>query len=327
MKTCFRLLLLLSLVATAPGCSRFRQLTRRDYALLRDPFTGSALTEDGQTSLTDADPPPLDSVQASDAGFVKVADEATDQAVSRVAADYSRVASSEINQHPVPTLAGAQGVRLPGSEIQSAAEDLAASTGEAARPVDMAGMAAFMEEQASASGLTDTANELKSDFSEFAAKRQQEWKQQVAEVEDTVEATTNPIRQVSRTISSPAGPQEAAALSAATAQPRAAQPFAASDHKDAAVPLIARGTQAPFAAAAAPPIGAADPFAPISPKTEAAAGPQGAVFDEPVNPAEQLNPFAEFDHQVDGTAAPSGRSLDAGFSFDSGWRPSNTVHP
>ena len=58
----FTLLLLVTVVGT--GCSRFKGLTRRDYALSKDPFA----TDEN----SNVDEPPVPGMKASTAGFVSL---------------------------------------------------------------------------------------------------------------------------------------------------------------------------------------------------------------------------------------------------------------
>ncbi|MEQ9406801.1 MAG: hypothetical protein RIK87_03710 [Fuerstiella sp.] len=353
MKTCVQLTFLLLVVSTVTGCSRFRQLTRRDYALMRDPFT-SSVAAGNQTA--ESDEPPLPGIRPESTGVVRIGDSSAAALSDQAVADYAGTTDkNNVSGRPVvPGTAGSEtdnrGIpavtAFAGTETKSAQGRARVTAAEPVVP-DLDQMAEFMEEQATASGLTETANELQQDFAEFAARRQAAWQEEVNGVrENAALPSENSIRQVGR--STDAKANMASDFATQADYSRAAENNDAGMVKlsEKATPLIRKtavAAPAPVTAPPAePPIGSDNPFAGAAPAPEFPAGATPAVtppvFDKPaVAPAaaaspsaDKSNPFAAFDQQRKQNAANAGAEgdrLDSGFTFDSGWRPSNAVRP
>lgn len=325
-------------VSICSGCSRMRSFTRRDYALLEDPFT-SELTDGTDSRVAGSD-----RTEAPAAGHLRLGDPSSDS--SRTVADYGGFESDS----DVVT-SGQSGGRVPAS--------LAVFAGEAEKPEH--------------SPVSDET--LIEGFAEFAAQRKNEWNQQIAEMQDSVEADVeSDIRQVSNTVIDGAKPAFDVLNELSTGIPEESGEEIARPLIEARSAMSASHASAEFGDAVArgpqaAPIGAANPFAEweAGKKVASAVTVPEPVFDEPgaatrvsgkkpVNDgiSATANPFAEIstgknaaegnaddlfdafaaDQQRldEATAAPmegaaASESLDSGFSFDSGWRPSGAVHP
>ena len=322
-------------VSICSGCSRMRSFTRRDYALLEDPFT---------SELTDSTAAGSDRTVASPAGRVQLNDLSRDS--SRAVADYG------------------------GFESESGVVTSGQSAGRGP-----ASLAAFADESANPEESPVSDETLIEGFAEFAAQRKNEWNQQIAEMQDGVEADVeSEIRQVSNTVIDGAKPAFDVLNELSTGDSEApgeevARPLIQARHAMSASYESPVFEDAAVRAPQVAPIGAANPFAELETAKEATSSvtvPE-PVFDEPgaatlvsgkkpVNDrlSTAANPFAEmsadrkdagsnagelFDafaaeqqRQEKTPSAPVDRgsaseSLDSGFSFDSGWRPSGAVHP
>ncbi|MEZ6130446.1 MAG: hypothetical protein R3C59_17310 [Planctomycetaceae bacterium] len=408
MKTGLTLLLLLTVLATVPGCAKFRKLTRRDYASLDDPFVDkSSLTAD---TKKDADK------DEGSSGFAKL--DSTQPAIATAQPATAQPATADpgigratVAKGNTPTFGGVRAVGM--SNVIASDTDSAPDNGpsledfvtKAAQPAtsslnaatdavaktsvtpDTEEFAAFLGEQAEASGLTETAHELDAGFADWANSKKKEWKQKTAQAENQVAATVNPIRQVSQGVTAALAPTVSSSASS-TAVPESAVPLiqhttAATQHKmpeAISAPPVARPLRQgnPFAdqlpefpemdaavtappptqtAAAAPAI-APPATPPATPRTRLpgssppavssvpAAAATGAAAKTPATQVEEpWDPFAAFDgpsrppttqpSPVSGTspfgnstaAQSGGQTLDSGFRFDSGWKPSNMERP
>ncbi len=381
----------LAVLATSfTGCSRFREMTRRDYALLRDPFAGRADEATASVAPTD---PSMQASPLSQAGVARVTPAGTAKLSDSATANYGNVASvAPAEPKTAANTAAVSSTKFPGVHASGLSEPVAtvkvdtvpsdtanpfAAAIEAAsqqtaaveqaskvktqdQSPDMEGLAKFMEEQAKASGLTDTARNLSEDLSEFAAKRKKAWESEVAVVEEKAAPLIQSVRQVSQTVEQVAGQSNNAgtavtnsgfssAVNATTQPTEKAQPFITNQRPSSQTqrPAARKSTQ--------PPIGDANPFAAIEAAMPAATTrstettPPAPVFSSAgATDFDASNPFSAFDTRDIGdrnggnvVAKPgqfdssngessgkvSGDTLDAGFSFDSGWRPSTATRP
>ncbi|MCP4782117.1 MAG: hypothetical protein GY903_10460 [Fuerstiella sp.] len=331
----------LLLLAGATGCSRFRELSRRDYALLRDPFIGRLGAEDEVT----------DSVAPSDGGTgrISIHDTAT------AAADYG--AAGEFDASDVPVEPTADDTRLKEIRSRGAVGEIAATSGPSLsdfigqRP-DVAQTASLPSLKYPGAGTTRSgfapfaepspgvaANE---DFSVWAASQNEEWN-------STAGQSASPrIRQVSQTLNTTVlGDDDLPTLpsldsdSSQPVVPETATPLIRAATRNSASPAQAMATH--------PPIGGGDPFATKpqeintrtlpQPHVPIQSPPQPLVFDTPTAASPiGSNPFVESEEPkrpaVDPFAAAAAERkaslhapVDSTFRFDTGWKPSNLVRP
>lgn len=215
MKNLISLSLLAVTLVTTSGCSKFRSLTRRDYAFLSDPF---ARRGDGSEEA-----PPVDA-EPSTSGYATIADTEPEP----VKANYAAVSQSKSTENAGPS--GFQGIRVRGmgdaisTEIGSSGSEgtdraangsaLLANTdfeNKKAQPKTNASpkpevaetllpqlpaMAAAKPESA------ETDSELLAEFADFAASKNAKWTAEVQEAEEkAAPLIKQPIRQVSDTVS------------------------------------------------------------------------------------------------------------------------------
>ncbi len=333
----FTLLLLVTVVGT--GCSRFKGLTRRDYALSKDPF---AIDED-----SNVDEPPVPGMKASTAGFVSL--ESTPNSPELAAAttaDYGDKSPSE-----PPARAKFPGLRVQGmgdvisSEVGPSLADFQEKQpipiGQSRTPSengDMASMAEFIKDQATASGMVETASAADEDFTAYAAAKSAEWQEEVEKVNESASPLIRQISQETMTdleeVAKTANAKIAAEQSRAV--PLIKKPISVFETAEPPKQMHGASTNAT-------PIGSPNPFA--SPDVQPRAKPQAfvdtqpdtSVFEPRETPAAETqavaNPFAEFDKPANEVrpstttpAAKSTKTLDEGFSFDSGWRSSSAFN-
>ncbi|MEO2017841.1 MAG: hypothetical protein ABGZ53_26105 [Fuerstiella sp.] len=336
----------LLLLTGATGCTRFRDLTRRDYALLRDPFIGRFGAEDELAN----------SVAPSEGttGRVSINDTAT------AAADYDAVGDFSPEAGPF-----AADRRLSEIRVSGAGDDIAAKSGPSLsdfigqRPdssqtamlpslkypdagATRSGSGPFAEHSSVTATGTPTTAGANEDFSVWAASQNEEWNSRAGQPD------TARIQQVSQTLTTPA-----AADDSLPTLPSLDSDRFRSVGPDMATPLIratARNVVSPARATMThPPIGGVNPFATTAPENNARTLPQPhmsiqsprqpPVFDAPT--AESpigSNPFVEsgkpkspaMDPFAAATAkrkAASRAQVDSTFRFDTGWKPSNLVRP
>ncbi|MEZ6126464.1 MAG: hypothetical protein R3C49_25360 [Planctomycetaceae bacterium] len=345
-----RLMLICALLTavSSTGCSKFRQLTRRDYAALQDPFLD-------QSALAEKEAP----AKKGTSGFVKIDDtagSATTAAAPGTSAGRTtaQAGTAMVSQSKTVADAGAaksfpgvraQGVSnsvVPGSgpslsdfvskPAQSAGSKAVAVTAAAATndDADLAQFTEFLEGQAEASGLTDTARQLDSDFATFAAQRKQEWSAQTAAVtsaaQDKASPLINTVRNAEAAVSDRAEPliqqihaETAAPLIEPVRKTAAAAGSAFSDAAKTAKQAVAN----PFEAI---PFG--QPAAAETPRPKFDDAPSASSSKSTSTADDQWNPFAAFESAPASSAAKPNetekpKTLDSGFQFDSGWRPSN----
>lgn len=173
MKTHLIIILTLCSTCSLAGCAKIRQMTRKDYAVLSDPFLDKspvAIPVAEQTSLTAA----ANAEQKNSAGFARV-DIGGQNPPAAAGSEFQNVSRSRT---VVPESTSAGLAKIAAGKMPSQQMPVASAAPEASK-MDMAEMSAFMRQQAEASGLTQTAKDLESDFDAFAEARQKEWKQQV----------------------------------------------------------------------------------------------------------------------------------------------------
>lgn len=167
-------------------------MTRRDFAVLNDPFLDSptSATQGEARIAATAEAPAAD----GSAGYARVgstqaaaASPATSPATS--AANAFQIASRSRTVVPESTTSGLARI----AAGQPATSNVTSASSPEPKPMDMAEMSAFIKKQAEASGLTETAADLEADFAAFAAARQEEWKKNVQQVK---EQASSQVRQV-----------------------------------------------------------------------------------------------------------------------------------
>lgn len=333
--------LLLGLSISATGCSRFRGLRRNEYALMKDPFAEPATsqTANGAPSNLNADESAIAQVSA--------ADEA-DGSTAR--ANYDQVEDDAAFQ-PQPA--------QPGQSIRTAAANSDAlnpfvGADASATENAAADMAAFVQQQAAAADESahKAVQEIDAGFSDFAEQKKQQWAEQVNAANQSATAAAAGTASVDV--------DEAAAIFDGLAGIDSSADDSVADNA-VATPLIDRSAQfsksvdppigraSPFDKSSTESTPSQPPRFGNTPKIAGPLGPQGAVsepiFDAPasetaaaavVTEQNSINPFAAFETDTSDDAAPSAAApgssgssptpeakstLDAGFSFDSGWRP------
>lgn len=175
MKTHSLIILSLCLTCSLMGCAKIRQMTRRDFAVLNDPFlenSAIATPESAEVALT-----ANASAASGTEGYARVGGPAQPQQAPKTSP--FQMASRSRTIVPESTTAGL--ARIAAGDTSSQRMPTASAAPEA-QQMDMADMSAFMKQQAEASGLTETAKDLEADFEAFAAARQKEWKQKVETV-------------------------------------------------------------------------------------------------------------------------------------------------
>lgn len=335
----WQIIVTLLLITGATGCSRFRELTRRDYALLRDPFT----------SRSSAENEVADSVERSSGGTGQVS--INDTATATAAADYDADAKSntagdsrldeirvsgrgDVAAARGPSLSDFIGKRPDPSQMPSLKyPDAAASE---------SGFGPFAGQGAAAAARNVAAAEVDDDFTVWASSQNEEWSSSAGQtVGLPASAQIQQVNQVSNsTISADDELPTLPSPDFGNFQPRAT---------DTATPLI-RPTASNVVTSAHetskhPPVGRGDPFANSASRVNVRTLPQrqvpveAPIFDVPVSSATSAaNPFTEFDPSKDSamnpfaTAAANGKSapgasVDSTFHFDTGWKPSNLVRP
>ena len=352
----------LLLITGITGCSRFRDLTRRDYALLRDPFVNrfSADQDVAETAAASADV----------TGRITIDDTST------AAADYgARGESRDENAPATPPTNG----RLHELQVRSSNDDIASSSGPSLsdfighRPepskttmppmpespvggTNAADFGLFAEKRVAAAEETATAGAAGDDFSDWASQQHKKWNGKGPPTTDRDNAVAGRIRQVTQIVNTAADDDDL---------PTLPSPDLGGFGTDTATPLI-RTTGQHVAtgsrnAATNPPIGTGTPFAgamsgndvgmpptsqsSIQPATtsraniDAHAPLQPPAFDSSASESPtHSDPFAEFDESrrtaTDPFAAATAKrkaeangQMDSTFRFDTGWNPSNLVRP
>ncbi|MEP3481966.1 MAG: hypothetical protein ABJZ55_22175 [Fuerstiella sp.] len=191
MKIQFILLLSLCYTCSLTGCAKIRQMTRRDFAVLNDPFLEDSPVGDsktGQLALAAAD-----SGSASEdgtTGFARVAGSNPAEPAQSQSSSPFQAASRSRTIVPESTAAGLAQIAAGRTQNQQMPT---ASAAPDSKHMDMAEMSAFMKQQAEASGMTETAKDLEADFEAFAATRREQWKQQVQTMKQAAESEVQQV--------------------------------------------------------------------------------------------------------------------------------------
>jgi len=350
------------LFSTATGCSRFRELTRRDYALLRDPFLDRSAVADedvddrpeakGTSGLVRIDDT-VPSSQTKTAAKTVAQTNSAPSTSSKFEGVHVRGMGDSISTESGPSLS---------DFVDQKAEPVVATVKEEAKvaDADMAEFAAFVRGRAQENGLTETAQELDTDIAEWAdaaAAERESWTVRGTALDRLgAAAAAKTVQQVSNTrnamqhpdmptlpnlglgdqsetneIATPLIRKDAQVVNGAFAEPTSASKAAPEESNpfDFGGPEI-RPQPTEQNKTAATSKAAPDPFASI-PNPE---------FDAPKMDAPKVddkwNPFSGFDEPSQTSnlpkptlnsgatsSKPSASKLDDGFEFDSGWRPSN----
>lgn len=357
--TTYTLLVVLSCSLT--GCSRFRQLTRRDYASMEDPFA-EPMSEDprfqreSEPTMTashsrDADPSgQLDRLRVTGATLTGDVEDAADDFLRRSEAA--------------------------GAAATADSSDFARQQYEEVENQTLQEMSQFLGDQATASGLTETAEALDEDFAAWAAQQKQEWQRDAqaaaAPVATAAGAAVEAIPDFVDTVTA-----DASRFSIEPLEDDVATPFiqrtAAENADGGVIPAAERplGDENPFArynaqtagrvtlgetgstavpggrssaSTAAMPAPAARPATVAEPQWQRSTTPaaQTPAVQKPAVQTPPLveDPFVDFDTlqsrpatdapAVGGapqTPAASRSSLDSQFNFDTGWKPSSVQRP
>ena len=353
MKIQLTLSLILSVCFTCnlAGCAKIRQMTRRDFAVLNDPFLN--------------DPAADDTV-----GVVRFGQASPAQPPGQPA----------VTQPPVQTVSNSQTV-VPESALNdlakmAAGDNPAATMAQKTNATGMPEMSAFMKQQAEASGLTETAKDIESDFEAFAAARQKEWTEQnqaiQQQVRGRVQQVANQVTEFGEAVA-PSLPDmsfDEGFGFAETAEPLIHQAANVANQVQQSVTEAVAEMPNPFADQMPSDLSefADNPFgfeAPIANQVQAAADKAEDAFSDFANfanshfpqqtpaPTDQSNSFQSLTPPVapqvqrPQQAVPSGQNqtnatsdpwaepsssfpqqrLDDKFGFDAGWRPANMERP
>ncbi|MGB4710841.1 MAG: hypothetical protein WBH28_20380 [Fuerstiella sp.] len=358
MRTFIYISSIIAMLAIMPGCSRFRELTRRDYAKLHDPFTSTLADADaiaqnaenrertatGATVARPGDPASAKQQNLlSNAAETRIAANAGFQGIN------AQGMGDVIGRASGPSLSDFVGNKA--EETKTAIAQAGAATQKKVDS-DLAGFTEFLESQATASGMTETANELSADFAEISAQAKQDWARTTAAVEEQATPYMNPIQQVSQSVSEFADTQpaqHAAAVNLATTQFNVAQ-----QNKEVATPLLQHNTPSRPTTNSTPSkntngsagIGSDNPFAQLQPTATPRSQPEtSSPFysnqpASPASPAAPAAPEAKWESTVSApkskTEAPAfdfndvptqNKKMDSGFNFDTGWKPSSMELP
>ena len=300
------LAILVSTVAT--GCSRFRGITRKDYAQYRDPFLTSP---ESHASANDRSSDSAGRVSLGDLG------EGSNTASIRPAvADYSQANAAQTaslsenlpSQRPINR---SMGNRHPGpqlSDFMNTANSSVRSARTAASEASQTLNGFSGEVRAAAESATRTPVDVDPGFAEWASKQKEEWTdqttQQVGHIVDqskrqVIQANDKLVEEVDRMqqqLTAPIFDDEPAVPLIRNEQP-------AAQSVESSTPAFSNETANPFAEFETP-----------APKPEAQ--PSSTVTTE--------EPSAMFPEQpVNDKAA----TLDSTFEFDAGWKPSHLSRP
>lgn len=338
MKTSKNLIALLLVTTMASGCAKFRELTRRDYAMLRDPFAGSKEDEENAE-------PPVDAARST-SGYVKIEDTQS-EADKTVKADYSTVAKSKTVSSGFP------GIRVRGMGDAISTEIGSNAESPESAPAEFAALERTIEEQTkSAASVTQTAPPADSGFTEWASSESERWKTASNAAIEKAEPYLQPIKQVSKTVEHPS-----------TTKAETASPFILKRQNKPQPPNSPAATPPPVAkrellklkkktratSKTPPPPMEGNPFAELEVKPAATAKPTiktpvpAPDFDDfkpdnsgeakniarktTDNPNPDSNPFADFDRAAENSKTGTSKPLDEAFNFDTGWRPVDVETP
>lgn len=275
MRTSFNLTCLLILFSLASGCSKFRQLTRRDYALLRDPFA---------TRKGDADsPPPVDNARST-SGYVKLSD-AEEQPTDPVRADYSTVSQAKTAE--APGTSEFKGIRVRGMEdtvtndvgnAVATAGNAAANVTQAARDASNAAMKQELTNVGRATKASLASPPPETGFADWASAKIERWKDEAPNTEDAAAPILNGIKQASvkQDISNTVNTASEKASPYIRGNQEKALPFITSRKQSPRVTQRERLKAKPKPTKVAvepPPVGNANPFGDLETQPQAASPP------------------------------------------------------
>jgi len=367
MKFRWHMIVILLLLACAPGCSRFRDLTRRDYALLRDPFVSRSGSDDDVTASTES----FDN--DTTAGRVSIADTATAaaeygflrEANGIDAASGTSTAGNRLEaikatgpREAVPAANGPSLSDFIGIQPESSTPTMPAAPKRPDPGTSVAGFGAFAEKRTASMAEHDTPTTVKEDFSDWASLQHKKWNSQARL--PAAPAFPGQIQQVSQTVSTTADDQGLPTLPspnveefggsvANTATPliRSTKQNIPSPHGNAAInPPIGKGP--PFGNSVSRPNTAtlsepqSPPLPDVSPSTMTSSSdlaPKPPTFNSVDNGTSTAgDPFVGFEGSTNGTVDPFAGGatqprpgtmapVDSAFQFNTGWKPSNLRRP
>ncbi len=201
------LIILIIVASTATGCAKFRELTRRDYAMLKDPFLD-------RSAVAKVDEAP-EANRNGVSGVVQATDlSATNNAATKTTPVSSTRTVSAESSAKADFKGDFKGVRMNGmgnvinQDGGPSLEDFVGKTPESVAAVaaavktpqapgtDMEDFTQFVKGQAEASGMTNTAQELDEDMNEWFVKQNEEWNQQTQAGEEHAAVLIDPVRRV-----------------------------------------------------------------------------------------------------------------------------------
>lgn len=313
------------LLTSASGCSRFRNFTRRDYAAMQDPFVDPSAVGDvnSNAGIATLDDTTSRATVASEIGTQTRPQPSAQNAVA--ASNPPTATNRESSTAPVnsmtassttgPSLSDFVGKTAP-AEVPSDA------SADSVKDQDMAGFAQFLEQQAAASGLTDTARELDKDFAAFTAQAEDEKDLLIQKTRQAANRSHEVAQPLIRKVSE-------IRTAAMVGEPSTEKAFGENPFDESASPLVQHALST-----------IAEPVK--SPAASRQSKP--AEFEQKTDVAEETerNPFAEFESLPAATSLPPSvapkqepvknhnspaKPLDATFKFDTGWKPSTLVRP
>lgn len=337
MKRLTTMAVLLAMTLSLSGCSRFRQLTRRDYAHMDDPFA-EPLVDDSRYA-SESEP----TMTASQSRVMSAQGDSANATSGVRSATLTRDAAESARSF-------VRGVQADASEAFGSAEETTRNPfAEAAGSQDMS---QFLSDQANASGLTETAQQLDAEFASWAAEQNQEWKREandfssgtadvvgaIEAIPDFVENAREDLSQfaiepleddvatpfIQRTAAEVRESIQMAPDEAAVQQLGSANPFAQTAGR-VTLGDIGSGVASAAAASSRPET--------TAPEWPAAAETQDWQRTTPGDPTFGVDPFVNpfVDEKPTPQAAPkrpvTSPSLDSRFNFDTGWRPSSVERP
>ena len=356
MNSRWHVILVLLLLTGATGCSRFRELTRRDYALLRDPFVNRFSGDEAAGRVS------MDDTATADANYDVANESTTANAVSGASAPAGRLSEIQIQglRNGVTQSSGPSLSDFIDMEPQQLATGMPPLPNQSDVKKSAAGFGVFAEQRTASTGGTVTPANVQDDFADWASLQHEKWNSDARP--PTSQVLPGQIQQVSQTVKTATDEDGLPTL------PSPDIAGYGTEISDTATPLI-RNTALDTAARPQvmptnPPIGTQTPFAgttsgrgartpsPLQPPTfdvSASAAKSSAnvvrqqptppVFDSPTAQSGTTpDPFADFDKSTNPAGDPfaanaSSRNaaasgpVDSSFHFDTGWKPSNLTRP
>lgn len=346
----------LLLITGTTGCSRFRELTRRDYALLRDPFVNRLSDDEAAGRVS------IDDTATADANYGVAGKSTTANVASGASAPEGRLSEIQIQglRNGVAQSSGPSLSDFIDVEPQQPAAGMPPLPDQSDLNNSAAGFGVFAEKRTASIGTTITPADVKDDFADWASLQHEKWN---SDAQPPIsQDLPGPIRQVSQTVNAAADEDGLPTLPSpdiagyGTGISESATPLIRNTALDTATRPQVMPTDAP--------IGSQSPFAgttsgrsartpsPIQPPTfdvSASAATSSAdvvrqqttppVFNSPTTQAGTTpDPFAEFDKSTSPADAPfavnasprnaaASGPVDSSFHFDTGWKPSNLTRP